>query len=148
MEKIIMKKLLNFKIIVLAVLFISISTSAQTNKSTSIFSVDFVKAKEGQYENYLENLEKNWVAARKTAKTKKYIKSFQLLVLPKDDKNDWNFILITEYADQKQFDDREKHFDEIFKKSPPIAIKGLKSSDMREIILSKEFTTPIWAITK
>ena len=142
--------MLNFKIIlvVVIVLFGSTFVSAQAEKSISIFVVDFVKAKDSQYENYLENLEKNWVAARKTARKKKFIKSFQLLVLPKDDKNDWNFVLVTEYGDKKQFDEREKNFDEIFKKSPQVLIKGLKSSDMRDIILSKEFTTPFWAITK
>ena len=50
------------------------------------------RQKFGQYENYLENLEKNSVAARKSARTKKFIKSFQMVgVTESDDKNDCEF---------------------------------------------------------
>lgn len=109
----------------------------------SIFTVDFAKAKEGEYENYLEFLRQNWVRARIAAKKKNYIKSFQLLVLPKVEVNNWHFILITEYGTKKQFDEMEKNFAEIFKKQGVKLIKSKSSREMADIVISKEFTSPM-----
>lgn len=126
-----------------------IIVSAQKKQfSESVFTVDFAKAKEGEYENYLEFLKLNWVAARVVAKKKKYIKSFQLLVLPKEEKGDWQFILITEYGTKKQYAEMEKNFGEIFKQRGVKLVNGKSSRDMADIVVSKELTSPLWSVGK
>lgn len=126
-----------------------IMAMAQTKlTSKSVFTVDFAKAKEGEYENYLEFLRLNWVAARIIAKKKKNIKSFQLLVLPKDEKGDWQFILITEYGTKKQYAEMEKNFAEIFKRRGVKLINGKSSREMADIVVSKELKSPGWSVTK
>ena len=120
------------------------SNIAQTDLQTkSIFTVDFAKAKTGEYENYLEFLKLNWVEARNIALKKKQIKSFQLLILPKDEASDWHFVLITEYKIGKQYSEMEKNFAEIFKKNGVKLINGKSSRDMADIVISKELTSPI-----
>jgi uncharacterized protein YfbU (UPF0304 family) len=132
-----------------AIIFSCLTTSwpetfaQKSAPENSIFTVDFAKVKEGEYENYLEFLRQNWVRARIVAKQKNYIKSFQLLVLPKDEVNDWHFILITEYGTKRQFDEMEKNFAEIFKKQGVKLIKSKSSREMADIVISKEFTSPV-----
>lgn len=119
--------------------------SAQTKTFTHpVFTVDFVKAKDGEYENYLEFLKLNWAEARVIAKKKKYIKSFQLLILPKTETSDWHFILITEYGTKKQYDEMEKNFGGIFKQRGVKLVNGKSSRDMADIVVAKEFTSPVW----
>lgn len=108
----------------------------------SVFTVDFAKAKEGEYENYLKFLKLNWFEARRIARKRKQIKSFQLLVLPETEKSDWNFILITEYGNQSQFDEREKNFGLIFKQRGVKLIDGKSSRDMADIVISKDVFSP------
>lgn len=122
---------------------------AQTKLSSeSVFTVDFAKAKVGEYENYLEFLRLNWVAARIIAKKKKHIKSFQLLVLPKSEQSDWHFVLITEYGTKKQYAEMEKNFGEIFKQRGVKLVNGKSSRDMADIVVSKEFTSPVLSMGK
>lgn len=120
----------------------------KTNNLESVFTVDFAEAKEGEYENYLKFLRLNWVAARIIAKKKKYIKSYQLLVLPKEEKGDWHFVLITEYGTKKQYDNMEKNFGEIFKQRGVKLVNGKSSRDMADIVVSKELTSPVLNISK
>lgn len=141
------------KILLLFLIMFSLNNQTvvlgQTNgTSESVFTVDFAKAKEGEYENYLEFLHLNWVTARVVAKKKNYIKSFQLLVLPKEEKGDWQFILITEYGTKKQYADMEKNFGEIFKKRGVKLVNGKSSRDMADIVVSKELTSPLWSVGK
>jgi len=113
-----------------------------TPRGKSVFTVDFAKAKEGEYENYLKFLKLNWFEARRIARKRKQIKSFQLLVLPETEKSDWNFILITEYGNQSQFDEREKNFGLIFKQRGVKLIGGKSSRDMADIVISKDLFSP------
>jgi len=135
-----LKKFLVF----IACLFIFGSvTFAQT-----FWTIDYVRAKEGQYENYIEFLKQNWIKARIEAKKRKYIKSFRLLVLPKGSNAGYDFILMTEYADKNRFDAMEDNFKKVFEKVKYTKINGLGARELADIVNSTDVSSPIWGKSK
>lgn len=127
------------------IMFFSGFSFAQSTNET-FWTIDYAKAKEGEYENYVEFLKQNWVKARVEAKKRKYIKSFRLLVLPKGSKYD--FILMTEYADKKRFDAMEENFKKVFEKVKYTPIKGLGARELADIVDSTDVSLPVWGNPK
>lgn len=129
------------KIIILSLLILAGNSGfAQAIKvKPAIWSVDYVKAKEGQLTDLLEFFRLNWAAARVQAKKKHYIQDYKLYVLP--EATDYQVILMTKYKDQTQYDQREENFKKIFAqfKPLPIPVNGKGSRDMSDIIKSEEF---------
>lgn len=129
--------------LILGFLFSATAAVAQQAAGT-LWWVDFVRTKDGQYENYLKTVEKNWAVARREMQQQEHIISYKVLAVPPDSLKEWNVMLMTEYASQKDIDEQEKYFQTIFadKKIFPsglFTITGLKSADLREIKFSKVF---------
>lgn len=107
-----------------------------------MWAVDFVKTKDGHFDNYLQYIAANWSVARKEAKARNYIVASRMLVLPSNP--DWDVLLMTEYADMQQFEMREENFKNVFKEirrdQGPLLINGLGSKDLAEIKFSETFT--------
>ena len=124
-------------------LFFSSAVTPAQSKS-SVWAVDYVKAKAGHYEDYLKFLEANWVKARAEARSQKFIVSYKLLVFPQDSKNEWDFMLMTEYTDRTTFEAREANFKKVFARirgdKGPTLINGLGSRELADIVMSKEFS--------
>ena len=77
-----------------------------------IVTIDFVKIvndNDAEARYYYEN---NWKRHRVAAVEQGVIKSYQLLYRSSDD-GEADILLITEYASQQQYEDREKNFEAI-----------------------------------
>lgn len=113
---------------------------------SSIWAVDFVKTKEGQFDDYMKFNGANWVKAREEMKRQGTILSYKVLTLPQDAAGEWNVLLMTEYADMKMFEAREKSFQAAVDKIRPagegaILINGKGARQMADIVFSKLFTS-------
>lgn len=106
----------------------------------SIWTVDYVKAQDGQLADLIQFYELNWKGARKHARKAKYVEDYQWFVLPEN--ADYQVILMTKNKDQAQFDQKEENFQKIFAKHKLILINGKSSRDMSTIIKSEEFYEP------
>lgn len=120
--------------------------SAHLVGAQSVWATDFVKTKEGQYDNYLRSLAANWEKARIKAIELGYVKAYRVLTLPGNP--EWDVVLMTEYADRASFDRREEHFSEVFKlvdPDGPTLIDGKRARQLADILFSKEFSSPIFS---
>ena len=106
----------------------------------AIWTVDYVKANDGQLADLVQFYKHNWAKARKYAKRKKYVADFQWFVLP--DNPDYQFVLMTKYKDQAQFEQREASFQKVFETVKPALVNGKSSRDMREIVKTEEYYEP------
>lgn len=108
----------------------------------AIWTVDYIKAKDGQLPDLVQFFELNWKGARKYAKKHKYVEAYQWYILP--DNADYQVVLMTKYKDRAQYDQREENFQKIFAKykPKPILVNGKGSRDMSQIIKSEEFYKP------
>lgn len=106
--------------------------------------IDFVKVKENRFNEANYFYENNWKVYRDLAIKKGFVKSYKLLSVQSDSATDFNFILITEYADSNQLKLSEPRFQEIIKKlrpSGPVLLNELKPSDFRITVFSKKTET-------
>lgn len=130
-------------------LFAAAGISAQTPK-TSVWAVDFVRTKDGQQENYLKFIERNWAKARLFMKEKGIVASYRFLSIPASKDTEWDALLITEYVDRDGYEKRETVFDEYRKINQAVLIDGKTARDMSEIKFSRTFNgtvgNEVWEI--
>lgn len=133
---------LKIMLVILLINTYHICFAQNVNVKSSIWTVDYVKAKEGQLADLLEFFRLNWQAARVHAKKAKYIEDYKWYILP--EATDYQVVLMTKYKNAAQYDQREEHFQKIFAKykPKPILVHGKSSSDMREIVKSENFYEP------
>lgn len=121
--------------------FAAIDVPGQAKAPKRVFLVDFVKAKPGHYDDYLQSLEKNWLAARNIAKRKGFIRSYRILTSPKESNAKYDFLLITEFSDRQSYDAREMNFQTVLKVlGGPVLIKGLRPRELGDIVDSENMT--------
>ncbi len=77
-------------------------------KSTSVSTIDYVKILDNKSAEALHYYENNWKLLRKKATEHGFIKSYQLLKV--DNNENYDLLLITEYATQGQYDAKEDNF--------------------------------------
>ncbi len=124
----------------LTVGLLSVVSAQNVSVEPAIWTVDYVKANDGQLADLVQFYELNWVKARKYAKRKKYVADYQWYVLP--DNAEYQLVLMTRYKNRAQFERREANFQKVFEKVEPTLINGKSSRDMREIVKSEEFFEP------
>lgn len=137
------KALIDMKItltFILALLSIPLFTpGAEAQDRSTVWAMDFVKTKDGHFEDYLKFVEANWVKARKEARKQKFIVSYKLLTLPSN--AEWDVLLMTEYESVTAYEAREENFKKVFeiirKGKGPTLINGLGSRDLADIKFSK-----------
>lgn len=132
-----MKKIL---FIMVVTSFMAVGAFSQTVKvKPAIWTVDYIKAREGQLTDLLEFFRLNWTAARVQAKKAKYIEDYKMYVLP--EAADYQVVLMTKYKNKAVYDQREANFAKIFAKFKPktLLVNGKSSRDMRDIVKSEEF---------
>jgi len=70
---------------------------------------------------------------------KRYIDSYQLLKTTPTKEAPFSYMLITTYANQKQFEAREKHFEELIKKKGKLKLlNNKKPGEFRKTIFGKD----------
>lgn len=85
-------------------------SSAVAQENAGIWVIDLVKIKPGKEKEALYFYENNWLVFRKTAQEKGYIKSYQLLRSQKQDVQQFDLMLMTEFADSTSFKKMEENF--------------------------------------
>ncbi|OEK03828.1 hypothetical protein BFP97_10865 [Roseivirga sp. 4D4] len=89
--------------------------------------------KEARY--YYEN---NWLQLRIQAKSKNYIKEYNLLETDYSEDGPFHFILITTFADQSQFEAREKNFGELIEAKGALKLlNDTQPKDFRKTVFVK-----------
>ncbi len=128
------------KFSMLAIVLLSI---AGVRAQTSVWSVDFVKTKNGAQADYLQFIEQNWTQARRFMKDKGIVASYRYVAAPESEKTEWDVLLLTEYVDRAGYERREAVFEE-FRRTRPIApVKGKSGRDFSEIKFSRIFEQPV-----
>ncbi|PNQ72276.1 hypothetical protein C1T31_12745 [Hanstruepera neustonica] len=98
-------------------------------------SVDFVAVLNNHHAEALYYYQNNWKALRIAAVKKGYIASYQLLEIEPSEVTPYNFILITTYANQAQYDARETHFEELIQASGGLKLLNeLKPEKFRQTV--------------
>jgi hypothetical protein len=120
------------------------STNAFCQK-TPIVSMDFIKVKNGHYEEALFFFENNWKLYRDSAMKSGAIKSYKLL-RNNTDSSKADIILMTEYFDKDSYLKREEIFRPIMKSIHPnggVSKNNLKRDDILTID-SNILTEVLW----
>ncbi|MES1222383.1 MAG: hypothetical protein ABUT20_43215 [Bacteroidota bacterium] len=126
------------KLIFGILLFVSVSSMAQTKGSISV--IDFVKIKNEKRNETLYFYENNWKIYRDSALKNNYIKSYRLLTTKIDSLATFDIMLITEYSDSMQLKLSEERFQKIIKEirpNGPKLLNDLKPNDFRQNVFTK-----------
>ena len=114
-------------------------------QKTPIVSMDFIKVKNGHYEEALFFFENNWKLYRDSAMKSGAIKSYKLL-RNNTDSSKADIILMTEYFDKDSYLKREEIFRPIMKSIHPnggVSKNNLKRDDILTIV-SNMLTEVLW----
>ena len=123
-------------------LFFSVNAFCQ---KTPIVWMDFVKVKNGHYDEALFFYENNWKLYRDSAVKSGFIKSYKLLK-NSTDSSKADIILMTEYFDKDSYLKREEIFRPIMKSIHPnggVSKNNLKRDDILTIV-SNMLTEVLW----
>lgn len=95
--------------------------------------VEAVKVKNEKHAEALFFYENNWKALREIAVEKGFISSFELIEIKADQEADFDFILITRFANRLQVEKAEENFQEIIKRFGGLKLlNDLEPIDFRE----------------
>ena len=81
--------------------------------SELIRTYDFIEIIDDQLEGAMFYYENNWKVLRQLAKAEGYIDSYEMHEVVYTPESPFHLILITTYADNGQFEQREKNFDKL-----------------------------------
>ena len=92
-----------------------LSDAAIAQSDTRVSTIEFVQILDDNREEALFYYKNNWKVLRETAVKKGYIDSFELLETEFTEDQPYHIILITTFANEDQFDEREKRLQELIK---------------------------------
>lgn len=137
-------------------LIVSKELLAQSNQP--VWTADFVKAKPGKVDSAATAYNMNWGEAREYAKKLRFISSYRLLKVSTilnttqgNSSKPFDIILLTEYPNERAYQNREKNFQVIFDKYQPDwnLFNGKKPADFATIEFDMLFKTlPAFILTK
>lgn len=127
-----MKKI-HFAALLIFCFSLTVFSQSEVVSVTSIVKVKNEKRAEAAF--YYEN---NWKVLRKLALEKGYIHSYEFIEAKADEKADFDFITITRFKDQAQYEKAEENFRIIMEpRGGPKLLNDLKPVDFREIVFDK-----------
>lgn len=116
-----------------------LNSTGNLNLEDRISNIDFVQILNDNNKETLYYYENNWKLLRVQAMKKDYILSYQLLETPSTPDSPFNLMLITTYANQKQYDQREESFAKLIKERGELKLlNSKKPGDFRKVIFGKE----------
>ncbi len=134
-------KIINPKAL-LVVFFFIFTPSVFSQKETRISTVDFVQIVNENREEAMFYYEYNWKVLRKMAMLKKYIASFEIMETPYSEEAPFHLLLITTYKNKEQYEQREKHFQELIKQQGKLQLlNDKKPPEFRKNLFHKEQVT-------
>lgn len=123
--------------IVLVTLLTTI-TLAQAQENHQISTMDFVQVLNGNKAEALFYYENNWKVLRDQALKKDYIASYQLLETPISENEPFELILITTYANQKEYELAEARFETLIADKGPLQLMNSKKpGEFRKVLFNK-----------
>lgn len=123
------------KFLLIATLFLFCCSLA----AKEIHTYDYVKVLNGNEAETLFYYQNNWQKLREQAIKKSYIQGFKILQTM--DNQDYDFALITVYADEKQFEQREAHFQQLIDARGEVRLLNDKTpSEFRKVIGGADFS--------
>lgn len=110
---------------------------AQQNDRIS--TLDFVEILNGNIKETHYYYENNWKKLREAALEKGYIYSFEILETVATDDAPFHLLLITTYANKKDYEKREDRFGELIEQADEvILLNEKKPTDFRRNVFNKE----------
>lgn len=122
-------------------ILISFCSFGQQQNNT-IWVVDYVKIKNGKTAETLYYYNQNWKRYREEALRKGHIKSYKILMAETGDQQNFDLMLMTEFADSTQLSKVEEHFQPIIKDlnpDGPKLLNDVKPAEFRETVYNKRF---------
>jgi len=117
LKEIKMKKIL-FTIITVVIAF-TIQAGDKPYTLGTVWEVSYIKVNDGKLEDYLKNLNSGYYPIYEEYKKKGWITSYKAISFNRNNPDDWNLMLLTEYPNWATFDRKEKEWeavvDEVFK---------------------------------
>jgi hypothetical protein len=104
---------------ILITIFILWIIDGSAQQRPTIWAMDFVKTKDGHFDDYLKFNEANWRKARDEMKKQGTVLSYKVLTMPSAAQDEWDVLLMTEYADMKMYEAREKSYQDAIAKIRP-----------------------------
>lgn len=136
-QSIIMKIINSKKLFILFFLICIQFSFAQ--KSERISTVDFVQIIDGNKAETMFYYQYNWKVLRVMAMKKRYIASFEIMETPYSEEAPFHLMLITTYKDKEQYEQREKHFQELIKEKGALhLLNDKKPAEFRKNLFHKE----------
>ncbi len=116
-----------------------LNSEGQLNLEDRISTIDFVQILNNNKKEALFYYQNNWKILRVQALQKGHILSYQFLETPSTKENPFNFMLITTYANQQQYDKREEHFAALIKAQNVLKLLNTKKpGEFRKVIFGKD----------
>ncbi len=120
------------KDIFLAMIFVMITFTVQAGEKPytlgTVWEVSYIKVNDGKLEDYLKNLNSGYYPIYEEFKKKGWITSYKAISFNRNNPDDWNLMLLTEYPNWATFDRKEEEWeavvDKVFKNK-----KSQESSD-------------------
>lgn len=123
------------KHILLLLVLLTSPILSHAQSDSQISSIDFVVVVNNHHAEALYYYQNNWKALRSNALKKGYIAKYQLLEIEPSDVTPYNFILITTYANQKQYNARENNFESLIQASGGLKLLNtLQPKDFRQVV--------------
>lgn len=125
--------------LILGLLFCIITHVSIAQQEKRISTVDFVQIVEGNREEAMFYYEYNWKVLRVMALKKNYIASFEIMETSYSEEAPFHLMLITTYANTEQYEQREKHFQELIKQQGKLQLLNEKKpAEFRKNLFHKE----------
>ena len=124
------------RVILTFLLFLPISCFAE------VLTIDFVKVLNGNDEEAVFYYENNWKRHRIEATKRGYISSYELLVRTSDEGHA-DILLITRYATEQEYNNREENFREVMQSTGgdgPLLMTDMPPSEFRQVVDTGVFT--------
>ncbi|MEO1031320.1 hypothetical protein [Winogradskyella sp.] len=125
---------MKLKLLFVALLYCAIGLGQTNEKITTLETVEVLNNNEEEALYYFQN---NWKKLREKAVEKGYIDSYQLLKTTYSDETPFHVLLVTTFANESQFENRETHFQELIKASGGLKLMNdKKPSEFRKSVFS------------
>ncbi|WNC70684.1 hypothetical protein RGQ13_11140 [Thalassotalea psychrophila] len=79
----------------------------------TVWEVSYIKVNDGKLEDYLTNLNSGYYAIYEEYKAKGWITSYKAIGFPRNNPDDWNLMLLTEYPNWATFDRKEEEWEAV-----------------------------------
>jgi len=113
-------KEIKMKKILLTIITVMIAFTIQAGDKPytlgTVWEVSYIKVNDGKLEDYLKNLNSGYYPIYEEYKKKGWITSYKAISFNRNNPDDWNLMLLTEYPNWATFDRKEKEWEAVVDK--------------------------------